>query len=185
MRRSTPGWWSWEPRALILHPPLTVSMWLFHLSVCLPVRREDWTGWSIRDLQILEDSFYVLSTYSWGQIWLPLRLMLAPCSLRQRGLLEPDHSEKQTNKQLSWNNPDCLVKPACCVCSVASVMSDSFWPYELKVTRLLCPWDSSGKNTGVGCQALLQGIFLTQGSKPCLLHCKWILYRWTTGEAPG
>ena len=31
-------------------------------------------------------------------------------------------------------------------------------------------WDSSGKNAGVGCHALLQGIFLTQGLKPCLLH---------------
>ena len=33
----------------------------------------------------------------------------------------------------------------------------------LKPTRLLCPWDSSGKNTGVGSNSLLQGIFLTQG----------------------
>ena len=39
-----------------------------------------------------------------------------------------------------------------------------------------CPWDSPGKNTGVGCHALLQGIFLTQGSNPGLLHCRWILY---------
>ena len=31
-------------------------------------------------------------------------------------------------------------------------------------------WDSPGKNTGVGCHALLQGIFLTQESNPCLLH---------------
>ena len=36
--------------------------------------------------------------------------------------------------------------------------------------------DSPDKNTGVGCHALLQGIFPTQGSNPCLLHCKWILY---------
>ena len=39
--------------------------------------------------------------------------------------------------------------------------------------------DSPGKNTGVGCHALLQGIFLTQGLKPCLLwllHCVLILY---------
>ena len=35
---------------------------------------------------------------------------------------------------------------------------------------LLCPWDFSGKNTGVGCHALLQGIFLTQGFNPCLLY---------------
>ena len=34
---------------------------------------------------------------------------------------------------------------------------------------LLCLWDSSGKNTGVGCHALLHGIFLSQGSNPCLL----------------
>ena len=33
----------------------------------------------------------------------------------------------------------------------------------------LCPWDSPGKNTGVGCSALFQGIFPTQGSNPCLL----------------
>ena len=34
-----------------------------------------------------------------------------------------------------------------------------------------------GKNTGVGCYALLQGIFPTQGSNPGLLHCRQILYR--------
>ena len=36
--------------------------------------------------------------------------------------------------------------------------------------------DSLGKNTGVGSHSLLQGIFLTQGSKLGLLHCKRILY---------
>ena len=49
-------------------------------------------------------------------------------------------------------------------------------PHELTPARLLCPWDSPGKNTGVGCHALLQGIFLTQGSNLSLLHCRWILY---------
>ena len=39
------------------------------------------------------------------------------------------------------------------------------------------PGDSSGKNTGVGCHALLQGIFPTQGLNPGLLHCRQILYR--------
>ena len=37
-------------------------------------------------------------------------------------------------------------------------------------TRLLWPWNSLGKNTGVGCHFILQGIFLTQGLNPCLLH---------------
>ena len=37
-------------------------------------------------------------------------------------------------------------------------------------TKLLCPWDSPGKNTRVGCHFLLQGIIRTQGSNPGLLH---------------
>ena len=37
-------------------------------------------------------------------------------------------------------------------------------------TRLLCPWKSPGKNTGVGCHSLLQGIFLTLGLNLSLLH---------------
>ena len=49
--------------------------------------------------------------------------------------------------------------------------------------RLLCPWDSPGKNTGVGCHFLLQGIFLTQGLNPHLLIGRWILYHWATWEA--
>ena len=44
----------------------------------------------------------------------------------------------------------------CCCCCVASVMSDSVRPQRRKPTRLPCPWDSPGKNTGVGCHFLLQ-----------------------------
>ena len=46
--------------------------------------------------------------------------------------------------------------------------------------RLLCPWDSPGKNTGVGCHFLLQGIFPTQGSNPLLL----CLLRWQAPSSP-
>ena len=52
-------------------------------------------------------------------------------------------------------------------------MSHSLCPYGPWTARLLCSWDSSGKNTGVGCYALFQGIFPTQGSNPhllCLVH---------------
>ena len=52
-----------------------------------------------------------------------------------------------------------------CVCAcVCSAMSNSLPPHGLQPTRLLRPWDSPGKNTGVGCHFLLQGIFPTQGS---------------------
>ena len=57
-----------------------------------------------------------------------------------------------------------------------SVVSDSF------VTRLLCSWDFPGKNTGVGCHFLLQGIFPTQGSNTHLRH--WQVDSFTTGP-PG
>ena len=61
-----------------------------------------------------------------------------------------------------------------------SVVSNSAAPMECSPARLLCPWDSPGKNTGVRCHALLQGIFLIQGSNPhllCLLH-------WQAGSLP-
>ena len=62
-----------------------------------------------------------------------------------------------------------------CVCTrthacAHSVISGSLRPHGLWPTRLLCPWDFPVKNTGVGCHFLLQGIFLTQGSNPHLLH---------------
>ena len=57
-----------------------------------------------------------------------------------------------------------------------SVVSNSLQPHGLELTMLLSPWISPGKNTGVGSHSFLQGIFLTQGSNPGLLHCRWILY---------
>ena len=49
-------------------------------------------------------------------------------------------------------------------------MSNSWRPHGLWPPKLLCPWDSPGKHTGVDCHFLLQGIFPTQGSNPGLLH---------------
>ena len=67
---------------------------------------------------------------------------------------------------LTYPFSDWNIKIRVCVCvhacSVASVVSNSLQPYELQPTRLLCPCDSSGKNTGMGCHLLLQAIFVTQ-----------------------
>ena len=49
-----------------------------------------------------------------------------------------------------------LTALCCCCCQVTSVMSDSVWPHRRQPTRLPHPWDSPGKNTGVGCHFLLQ-----------------------------
>ena len=51
-------------------------------------------------------------------------------------------------------------------------MCDSLWPHGL-----YSPWNSPGQNTGVGCHALLQGIFPIQGLNPGLPHCRRILYQ--------
>ena len=55
-------------------------------------------------------------------------------------------------------------------------MPNSLPPLGLQPTRLLCPWDFPGKDTGVGCHFLPQGIFPTQGSNSGLLQCRQILY---------
>ena len=70
-----------------------------------------------------------------------------------------------------------LLKPSLKSESVScSVMSNSLQHYGLQPARLPCSWDFLGKSTGVGCHSLLQGISLTQGLNPCLLHCRQILY---------
>ena len=63
-------------------------------------------------------------------------------------------------------------------------MSDSLGPHRLEPARLLCPWDSSGKNTGVGCHFLLQELFLTQGLNPYLLRCGQILHHLGHQQSP-
>ena len=62
------------------------------------------------------------------------------------------------------------------------VVSDFLRPHGLYPTRLLCPWDSPGKNTGVGCHFLLQSIFPSRGSNLRLLLLRWVLYCWATWE---
>ena len=55
---------------------------------------------------------------------------------------------------MSFFRPLCC----CCCCKVAAVLSDSVRPHRRQPTRLPRPWDSPGKNTGVGCHCLLQCI---------------------------
>ena len=57
-----------------------------------------------------------------------------------------------------------------CVCVL--VVSSALQPCGLHTSRLLCPWDSPGKNTGVSSHSLLQGNYPTQGLNLGLLHCR-------------
>ena len=58
-------------------------------------------------------------------------------------------------------------------------------PHRQQPTRLLCPWNSPDKTTGVVCHSLLQGIFPTEGSNSGLLHCRWILYQLSHQGSPS
>ena len=63
---------------------------------------------------------------------------------------------------------------------IRSVVSDSLWP-----CGLYSPWNSPGRNTGVGCLSLLQGIFPIQGWNSGLLHCRRILHQLSHKGSPA
>ena len=63
---------------------------------------------------------------------------------------------------LMWCNTACVLSH--------SVVSNSLSPHGLQHARLLCPQDSPGKNTAVGCHFLLHGIFPIQGSNPHVMY---------------
>ena len=71
--------------------------------------------------------------------------------------------KSETNQQQSQTKRHPLESHVQPSCSVTMVMSNSLQPRGLEPTRLLCPWSSPGKNIGVGCHFLFQGIYLTQG----------------------
>ena len=94
------------------------------------------------------------------------------------------HSQaNKQNKHAKWKKSDvkeyesihivCVcVSVQCAHACTHLVVFDSFCN-PMDCSRLLCPWDFPGKNTGGGCHFLLQGIFPTQASNPhllCLLH---------------
>ena len=82
----------------------------------------------------------------------------------------------------------CMQKTTCCVI---------VWLVSQSCPTLCNPMDCSllgissvhghspSKNTGVGCHALLQGIFPTQGLNPGLPHCRWILYSLSHQGSPS
>ena len=68
-----------------------------------------------------------------------------------------------------WLGKEVVVRACSVVCKHAQLYP-TLWPYRLHSARFLCPWDFLGKNNGVGCHALLQGIFPTQGLNLILLR---------------
>ena len=95
---------------------------------------------------------------------------------------------KDSSKMLgSQSNPRIMLLTRDKLLSDVSVShSVESWLFATPWTaRLLCPWNSPGKSTGVGSHSLLQRIFPTQGLNPSLLHCRQILYRLSHQGSPS
>ena len=102
--------------------------------------------------------FYI--SHSWRRKWQPTPVFLPGKSHGQRSLV--DYSPSHSN-----------LKVKVLVAQLSELLGlHGLWP-----TRLLRPWDSAGKNIGVGSHSLLQGIFPTQGLNLGLMHCRCVLCR--------
>ena len=99
--------------------------------------------------------------------WRPEHDFLLPC------LHTLDHSPCSIRRELGLHGLACMDLLALPIQTTVVVQRLSLvrlllTPWNgLQPARLRCPWDSPGKNTGVGCHFLLQRIFPTQGSTTC------------------
>ena len=73
----------------------------------------------------------------------------------------------------------------CCCCCVASVVSNSVRPHRWQPTRLPRPWDSPGKNTGVGCHFLLQCMEVKSESLDSILKSRDITNKGPSSQSYG
>ena len=102
-------------------------------------------------------------------------LVNGPCAKMQSQLPEERNRDPRGPHAQGWLKRHGHAS-TCVTCVGHSVVSISVTPWTA-AHQAPCPWDSPGKNTGVGSHSLLQGIFQTQGSNPGLLHCRQILHR--------
>ena len=99
--------------------------------------------------------------------------------LSSAGILEPKKINSATISTFSPSKGNCAV-----LCLVTQLCLTLFDPKDCSPPGSSVHGDSPGKNTGVGCHALLQGSFPTQGLNPGLLHCRRILYQLSHGGSP-
>ena len=124
--------------------------------------------WSLVPLPFLKPAWTSVSSwfmYSWSLAWRILSITLLACEMT--AIVWPfEHSLALRGFWGIWSESSEEFHHShfvSCVLS-RSVVSDSLWPHGLWPTRLLFPFNSPGKNTGVSCHSLFQGIFLTQGT---------------------
>ena len=109
------------------------------------------------------------SHWQWHQQWVSCIVCTAQANFQLT--LDTVPFDVNHNTELRWTRWSENESP--------SVMSDF-----LRSHGLYSPWNSLGRNSGVGSLSLLQGIFLTQGSNPSLSHCRCILYQLSHKGSP-
>ena len=111
--------------------------------------------WCLTGLLNQKGKDHTARTAQWLAGWSPGTGWLCGSCVRALDCLSLLHDRGRNYSRFEFSST-CSWK---CVPQVASVVSDSLPPCGLWPTRLLCPCESPSKNTGVGCQALLQGVF--------------------------
>ena len=122
---------------------------------------------------------YVPITFRWLPLWAP-----STCFRNEYSWVEGMANQRKSWKKRMWRRSHhCfrifsflhsyyypILIPVCnmigLLCVSHLVMSDSLWVHGLYTAGFLCPWNSPGKNVGVGYHLPLQGIFPTQESNP-------------------
>ena len=127
----------------------------------------------------IEESGALQSIGLQGRTWLK-RLSTHTCAKARDSMALSFWNLHSSEEEWVWINK-CIKQSQLCVCVCVCVTWSCLTlrdPMNCNSPgpRLLCPWNSPGKNTGNGCHFLLQWIFLTQGLNPGLLHCRQTLY---------
>ena len=124
------------------------------------------------------------------------RVFATPWTVAHQAPLSMGFSRQEYWSRLAHPTPGDLPNPRIKLASPESpALAGGFFttvqPGQVKVKLIqscltLCdPIPSPGQNIGGGSLSLLQGIFPTQGSKPVLPHCRWILYQLSHQGSPG
>ena len=153
-------------RPLLLLPPIPPSIRVFSNESTLRMRGPKYWSFSYSIIPSKE----ILGLISFRMDWLDLLAVQGTL----KSLLEHHSSTASIlpssaffTVQLShpcMTTGKTIALTSCC-CEVTSVVSDSVQPQRRQPTRLLCPWDSPGKNIGVGCHFLLQCMKVKSESK--------------------
>ena len=167
------------------NPPCSRASLVAHMVKSLPILQETQVQSLVWEDPLEEEMATHSRILAWKIPWTE-----EPGRLQSRGLQRVEHSSVTTLHftsllvQECWEQIMQIILRFPIVVELLSHVQLLCDPMES--ARLLRPWDFPSKSTGVGCDFVFQGIFLTQESNPCFLYWsipRRIFYYWATWEA--